>query len=236
MGSLLLSLLPLIIGASLGAPAWIIMTLILLRAEGGLVKAAALVAGAMFVRVVQFVLFSRVFGAIVDAEGEDVFDLIPATLLLVAGLLLLITAAKTWWWRTEDDPDAPPPRWMTALGGMSALRAFALAIGMMAVGMKQWVFTLSAIAAIDEAKVGKIGSMLAYLFFIVGAQSLMLGPLVGSVFAPAHSAKIVDIMLRWLERNDRLIKTIVSLAFGAWFFARGMSGLAAHGTAKVPAN
>jgi hypothetical protein len=236
MGALLLSLVPLIIGACLAGPAWIIMTLILLRAKGGLAKAGALVAGTTLVRVAQFVLFSRVFGAILSAEGEDVFNLIPATLLLVAGLLLLITAAKTWWWRKEHDPDAPPPRWMTALGAMSPLRAFGLAVGVMAVGLKHWVFTLSAIAAIDEGQVGRIGSVLAYLFFILGAQSLMLGPLIGSAVAPADSAKVVAKMLACLERNDRLIRTIVSLAFGTWFFTRGISGLAAHGAAKVPAN
>jgi Sap, sulfolipid-1-addressing protein len=235
MVSLLLSLLPLIVGASLGGPAWIIIALVLLRGEGGLAKAAAFLTGAMTVRLLQFVLFSRVFGAIVSAEGEDVFDLIPATLLLVAGLLLLITAARTWW-NSEDDPDAPPPKWMTALGSMSALRAFGMATVLMAVGIKQWVFTLSAIALIDEAKVSKIGSVLAYLFFIVAAHSLTLSTLIGSAVAPSVSAKCVQVMLGWLERNNRWIKIIVSLAFGTWFLARGMSGLAAHGSAKVPAN
>lgn len=236
MASVFISLLPIGIGAALGGPAWTIMALILLRGEGGVAKAAAFTAGAITVRLLQFCLFSRVFGAIVAAEGEDVFELIPATLLLLAGLLLIITAVKSIWWRKEDDPDAPPPKWMTILSSVSPLKAFGMAVVIMAVGVKQWVFTLSAIATVDEAKVGHIGTVTAFLFFVVIAHVFALTLIVTSVFAPAHSAKLVEAILRWLERKSRLITILVSLAFGFWFLSRGMSAFLAHGTAKIPTN
>ena len=44
MGTVIVSLLPLIIGAAL-LPGWIIMALFLLRGEGGVLKAAAFAAG-----------------------------------------------------------------------------------------------------------------------------------------------------------------------------------------------
>src|SRR5215467_6168455 len=116
MVAVLLSLLPLIIGAAVGGPIWIIVSLILLRSRDGVVKATAFVVGAMTVRTMQFILFGYVFGVALNAYGPDGFDLIPPTLLLVTGLLLLITAARTWL-RDEDeeDPESPPPKWMTAL-------------------------------------------------------------------------------------------------------------------------
>src|SRR5712672_3311094 len=95
------SLLPLIVGASLGCPAWIIVALILLRGEHGMAKATAFAAGVIAVRTLQFVLFGRLFGAIASACGKDVFDLIPSTLLLLAGLVLVTTGVKTWWSRQE---------------------------------------------------------------------------------------------------------------------------------------
>ena len=235
MNSVIVRLLPVTIADAV-LPLWIIMTLILLRGEAGLIKAGAFVAGAMTVRALQFVLFSRVFGAIVSAEGKDVFELIPFTLLLLTGILLLITAVKMWWWHTEDDPDAPPPKWMTALDRVSALRAFGMGAVMMAVALKHWVFTLSAIAIIDEGNLSRIGSVLAYVFFVIGAHSLMLAPIISRAVAPAHSAKMVETMLGWLERNKRAITIVVSLAFGAWFIWRGMRGYVVHGeTAKTPA-
>lgn len=230
------SLLPLIVGASLGCPAWIIVALILLRGERGIVKATAFAAGVIAVRTVQFVLFGRLFGAIASACGKDVFELIPSTLLLIAGLVLVTTAVRTWWCK-ETDTDAPPPRWMTALSGMSTPAAFGMAVILMFVGIKQWVFTLSAIAVIDDAYLSNLNTILAYGFFIVTAQSLMLTPIIGSVVAPTYSARMVEIVLRWLERKSRLITIVVSLAFGAWFLSKGLTALMAHsGAARMSAN
>jgi hypothetical protein len=232
MGNVLLSVLPLILGAAV-VPLWITITLLLLRGEGGLEKAMAFVAGVVTVRALQFILFGRVFGAIVSAGGVDVFDLIPSTLLLVAGLLLIITAVKTWWWPMGDDPDAPPLKWVAVLGWVSAFKAFGMGVVLMMVATKQWIFTLSAIAVIDEAKLGKMGSILAYIFFILAAQLLMLTPIITRAVAPAQSARMVETMLRWLERNNRVITIVASLVFGAWFLARGTTGLLAHGGAAA---
>jgi Sap, sulfolipid-1-addressing protein len=226
MSAVMVSLLPLIIGASVGGLAWIIMTLLLLRSEGGLIKAVAFASGAITVRVLQFILFGYVFGVAIDTGGYEGFNLIRSTLLLVAGILLFITAAKTW--SKGADPDAPPPRWMKALSGVSELTAFGMALLLMTVEIKQWVFTLSAIAVIDNAHLGLTGSILAYLFFIAAAQSLMLIPIVGSAVAPAQSAKMVKVPLDWLERNNRVITIVVSLIFSAWFLTQGTSGLLAH--------
>jgi hypothetical protein len=212
------------------------MVLILLRSKRGVIKATAFAAGVIAVRALQFALFGRLFGTIASANGQDVFDLIPSTLLLVAGLVLVITAIRTWWCK-EEDSDAPPPRWMTALGAMSTPAAFGMAVALMFVGLKQWVFTLSAIAIIDEAYLSKLETILAYLFFILTAQSLMLAAIISRAVAPAYSARMIEIVLRWLERNSRLITIVVSLAFGAWFLSRGISGLAEHsGPAKMSAN
>jgi hypothetical protein len=238
MAQLLASLLPLIIGACLGGPAWIIMTLILLRGENGVSKAAAFASGSLTMRVLQFILFGYIFGVAIDTGGHEAFHLIPPTLLLVAGILLLATAARTWW-RQEEDSDAPRPGWIAALGGVPAITAFGMAMLMMLVAMKQWVFTLSAIAIIDNAHFGKTKTILAYLFFMLGAQSLMLAPIVGSVIAPSPAAQIVATMLSWLERKSRLITIFVSLLFGAWFFSKGVSGFLSHveelSTVAIPA-
>jgi hypothetical protein len=175
----------------------------------------------------QFVLFSRIFGAVLDKDGGKAeLHIISSTLLLLAGIVLLVTAVKTWF--KETDPDAPPSRWLAALSGVSAHTAFGMAVVMMFLGFKQWVFTLSAIAIIDEAEMNKISSVVAYLLFIAAAQSLMLAPIIASAFAPAQSSKIVGNMLGWLERNSRVITIAVSLVFAAWFLSKSATGLMEH--------
>ena len=157
----------------------------------------------MMLRVLQGILFGYVIDAAADANGGGGSNLIASTLLLVAGILLWITAIRKW--RTEDDPDASPPLWMETLGGLSWPKAFGVGALWMTIAVKQWVFTLSAIAVIDEAKLGRAGSVLAYLVFVLAAHSLVLAPVVVSAVAPARSAKLLNAMHCWVERRNRVI-------------------------------
>ena len=222
MDRLLVDLLPLIIGAAV-LPVWIIMALFLLRSEGGILKATAFAGGAMTTRLLQGILFGYVFGAADEANGDSGANLITSTLLVVLGILLLISAVRKW--RKEEDPDAPPPKWMATLSGLSSLKAFGMGALLMALAVKQWVFTLSAIAVIEEAQLGQTANVLAYLFFVVAAQSLVLAPIIVYAVAPTQGARGLDAMQGWLERNDRVIVIAVSLIFGAWFLWKGLAGL-----------
>jgi len=222
MGAVIVSLLPLIVGAAL-LPAWIILALFLLRGKGGVRKALAFAAGAMTVRLVQGVLFGFVFSEASDASGEGGSDLITSTLLLVLGILMLISAVKKW--RKEEDPDAPPPKWMATLGGLSTIQALGIGTLLMALSIKQWVFTLSAIAVIEQGELSLAGSALTYLLFVLAAQSLVLAPILVSAVAPVQAAKLLDAIQGWLERNNRAIIIAASSIFGVWFLWKGIAGL-----------
>jgi hypothetical protein len=222
MGALIGSLLPLIAGAAL-LPVWIIMTLFLLRGKGGVRKALAFATGAMTVRLLQGVLFGYVFGTAADASGESGANLITSTLLLVLGILMLISAVRKW--RKEEDPDAPPPKWMAVLSGLSALQAFGMGALLMALAIKQWVFTLSAIAVIEQGELSLAGSALTYLFFVLAAQALVLAPILVSAVAPVQAAKLLDASQGWLERNNRAIVIAASSIFGVLFLWKGIAGL-----------
>ena len=218
---LLIDLLPLVVGAAV-LPLWIIATLLLLRSEGGILKAAAFAAGAMTVRVAQGILFGYVFDTTADANG-DRSKFITSALLLVVGILLTITAFRTS--RKENILDAPPPKWMATLSGLPSLKAFGIGALLMAISIKQWVFTLAAIAVVYEAKLGMKGNILAYLVFVLAAQSLVLAPTIACVVAPDRSAKLLEVTQSRLERHSRMITTTVSLIFGMWFLGKGVTGL-----------
>jgi hypothetical protein len=222
VNTLLVDLLPLIIGAAV-LQVWIIMALFLLHSEGGVLKATAFATGAMSVRLLQGILFGFVFGAADEANGDSGASLIASTLLLVVGILLLVSAVKQW--RKEEDPDAPPPKWMAILSGLSALKAFGAGALLMALAIKQWVFTLSAIAVIEDAHLGQTANVLAYLFFVVAAQSLVLAPIIVSAVAPTQSTRLLGAAQGWLERHNRVIAIAVSSIFGVWFLWKGITGL-----------
>ncbi len=136
---------------------------------------------------------------------------------------MLITAVKEW--RKEEDPDAPPPKWMAMFSGLSTRKAFGFGALLMAISVKQWVFTLSALAIIEVGALGLGGGVLAFLLFVVLAQSLVVAPIIAYDVALTSSARLLDAAQGWLERNNRIIVISVSLVFGVWFVWRGVSGL-----------
>lgn len=215
-------LLPVIV-ASAVLPLWIIITLLLLRGEGGVAKAAGFAAGAILVRSLIIFLFHFVFVAAAGQSDADDSVNIASALLTVVGILLLITAYKKW--RKEEDPDAPPPKWMTMLDGLKPLKAFGIGALLMLVAVKQWVFTLSAIAIVEGAKVSDAEAVLAFVVFVLGSMSLVLLPVLLSAIAPQPSAQILGKAMGFLERYNRPITIGASLIFGLWFLYKGVTGL-----------
>ena len=119
----------------------------------------------------------------------------------------------------------PDPAPDLAAMGLSALKAFGVGALLMAVALNQWVFTLSAVAIIEAAAAGLGASVAAFLVFVVGAQILVVAPIVVYVVAPGPAGKALDSLQGWLARNDRVILVAVSLIFGLWFTWKGIAGL-----------
>lgn len=220
MGAVFVELLPLIVAAAV-LPVWIIMALFLLRGEGGVRKATAFLVGATTVRLLQGALFGLVLDT--GAGDADESNAIKATLLLVIGIIMLIAAYKKW--RKEEDADAPPPKWMAALSGLSALKALGMGALLMLVAVKQWVFTLSALAIIEAGYLGLGANILLFVLFTLGAQLLIAAPIIVTVVAPRQAVRLLDRMQGFLERYNRPITIGVSLIFGLWFTWKGVTGL-----------
>ena len=222
MGSVIVQLIPLILGAAI-VPIWIIIVLFLLRGQSGLLKAAAFVAGISGVRLLQGILFGYIFRASQEASGQSGSNVIVSVLLLVVGIMLWIAAFKTY--RKEDDPDGPPPKWMQMFSTATPVKAFALGALLVAIAAKQWVFTLSAIATIGRAPLSQVENVVTFLLYVLLAVSLLLVPILFSVIAPRRSAVTLERMGKWLEEHNRQIVIAVSVIFGAFFLWKGISGL-----------
>ncbi len=175
-------------------------------------------------RLAQGIVFGLVFASDPAATSEAGGNLIVSSLLLVVGILLLLTAYKKW--DKEDDPDAPPPRWMAALGGLPALKAFGLGAALVAIAAKQWVFTLSAIGVIGKAQLTRPTGIGLFLLYVLAAQALGLIPVIAYAVAPRRAGSVLAPACAWLERNNRGILIAASLIFGLFFLFKGITGLA----------
>ena len=225
MGSVIVSLLPFIIGCAL-VPIQIIIDILLLKSpKQGLLKAIAYVGGMTTLRLLQGLIFGLILTNSVAASTQEDGGKSPivSTLLLVLGILLLVTAYKQW--RKEDDPDAPPPKWLTMIASLTPLKSFGVGFGLLLIGGKFWVFTLGAIGMIGQAQLGQPSSTLAYLLFVLLAESLLLIPILIRIILPKQSTTLLEQASAWLTRYNRVIIIVVSLVFGTIFLYQGASGL-----------
>ena len=171
----------------------------------------------------QGILFGLVVGRVCKVNSEPGPRLIVSTLLMIVGILLLVTALRQW--RKQDDPDAPTPQWMSAISGLSVLKAIGAGAIFPIIAVKQWVFTLSAIGVIGEIGRGGLADVGAYLFFVFATQTLVFTPTLAFAVAPHRTAKSLQATQAWLERNNRAIVIVMSLVFGVWFLFKGITGL-----------
>ena len=225
MESVIVSLLPLIIGSAV-VPVQIIIAILLLKNPNqGLLKVSAYVGGMTTIRLLQGLIFGLILANRSGASTEESSGngLVVSTLLLVLGILLLITAYKQW--RKDDDPDAPPPKWLTMIDSLTPLKAFGIGFGLLLVGGKFWVFTLGAIGMIGEAQLGQPSSTVAFLLFVLLAESLLLLPILIRMIIPEQSKSLLEATSAWLTRYNRPIVIAVSLVFGLLFLYSGISGL-----------
>jgi hypothetical protein len=213
------ALLPLILGSAL-VPVQLLITILLIANSRR--TALAWVAGATTVRLAQGALFGLVLGADDISAGAGGPGPIASTLLLVVAVLFLATALKHL--IGDHDPDAPPPAWMAAIDGWSAGRSFLYGAGAMTVGVKFWVFTLSAIAVIADADLGRPAATITFGVFVVLASSAQLA-LIGVAFAiPDRADVVLGRASAWLTTHNGTLVVVVGFVFGTWFLMKALDG------------
>jgi hypothetical protein len=223
MGDLWSTLLPLVVASAL-VPVQITLTVLLLRSSVS--TAAAWVGGMTATRLAQGVLFGVVFAGAGAASGsQDGPGLVVSGVLLVVAVLFLTKAVKVLLGGVGGDEDAPPPKWMRITQSVTAGRAFLFGAGYVAVAAKLWVFTLGAIAAIDEAGLGSAASVALFLLFVALAEAIPIAFVAYAALAPSASQVLLGKVSAWLEKHDRVIVIVLGFVFGAWFLLKALQGL-----------
>jgi hypothetical protein len=219
----LIDLVPIMLGAAL-VPIPVIIVVLLLRSDSGLTKALAFLSGAVVVRLAQGALFGQIsLERAAGDGGENGSQPVLSTLLLVIGILMLITAVRKL--LRDEDPDAPPPRWMTLFATASPARTLGLGALLMIISAKQWVFTLGAISTIRDGGLARSEGIQAYLLYVLGANAVVLLPVLFRIVMPSRSDALLDAVGQWLERNSSVIAVVVSAIFGTYFLIKGITGL-----------
>jgi hypothetical protein len=238
--SVLISLVPLIIG-SIAMPTWVLLVVMLLTQSNRRVEAMAFVGGVTLIRLAQGVVFGLIVNAYAvpaSSRGNGTVDIVVSALLAAGGVLLWAAALQQWLASKSSSAAAAPspeqfnalegsgtlrgepePRWRTLVRHITPARALLLGAGLVTSSPRAWLFTLGAMGVIAQANLRPSSSVAAYLFYVLGADLLIVTPILVS------SSAWFDAVARWLELNNRTLVITVSLIVGSIFLWRGGIGL-----------
>ncbi len=219
MASVWSELLPLAL-ASMVVPVQWTLTILIVRESR--LRALAFVLGNVTVRLLQGLLFFVLVPTPVDGGSEQ--NAVVSWLLLLVGALLLVKAARSLA-KGAPDEDAPPPGWIESATAMSAPRAFLVGAGLLAIGAKFWVFTMSAVAVLDYADLSTASTAASFLVFALLAVLPPLAVITMTAVAPTRSAALLDSVSAWLTRNTSRIVIAICLVVGVWFVAKALTQL-----------
>ena len=221
MGNTLIQLLPLII-AAMAMPTWILLVLFLLRSRRGPKEAVAFVGGVTTVRLLQGLIFGAALGAAVGPRRRSEWEALISALLLVAGVLMWAAAIRQV--GKQVDPVGAPlisSRWETVIHSFTPAQAFGVGAVLVAASARAWLFTLAAISVIGQTALASAQSLVAFALYVLGAELLLIAPIVLSVRSPMRFAAAA----MWLEGHERPIVIAVSLILGSYFLWTGIRGL-----------
>jgi threonine/homoserine/homoserine lactone efflux protein len=134
---------------------------------------------------------------------------------LVAGLLLLLGALRTWR-RAHNDPDAGLPKWISRVGSMSTLFAFAL-------GAFLPPYVVAVAAGNEIVRAGLSGGMAwsQAAVFVAFACIGVVTPIVIVVASPSGAEARLAIWKAWLERHWQTVVAVILLVAGVYLVIKG---------------
>jgi len=221
MSELILSLIPLAVAAALQPPQ-VIALVVLLQTRRGAANGLAYILGMIVFRLllggIFWVLISNVEKTVETRGGN--FSLLVGTFIFSLGILMLVHALRRGF--SAQGADEATVSWLDKLDNVTPFRAALVGIAFLALDPKDWLVDISVINLIAEADLFRMESLLAFLVYILMAQSLLLIPLILSLIFPQKTQSGLTRFTGWMKRQERAIEIIFALIFGLLFLQIGL--------------
>jgi hypothetical protein len=150
-----------------------------------------------------------------------------STVKVVLGVVLLLLALRQWRNRPAAGEAAPMPKWMSAIDGVTPVKAAGLGIVLSAVNPKNLILTVGAAATVAQNGVSTGDAVVALIVFVVIASLSILVPVLAYVFAGDRARTMLDGWKSWLQEHNAAVMTVVLLVLGVVLLAKGLGLLTA---------
>jgi hypothetical protein len=146
-------------------------------------------------------------------------------LKLALGVLLLLVAVKEWKARPAPGAEAPMPKWMSALDGITPVKAGGLAILLGTINPKNLLLIVGGAAAVAQTGVSAGDQTVAWIVFTLIATIGVAAPLVVYFVMGDRAPAILEELKEWMARNNTAVMAVLCLVIGVKLFGDAITGL-----------
>jgi hypothetical protein len=145
---------------------------------------------------------------------------------IVLGVVFLSLARRNWRKRPRAGETAPMPKWMATVDKVSPVKAFGLAVVLVAVNPKNLVLTLGAAGGLAQLPgLSTSDAVVSIVVFVVIASLTIAGPVAYAAFGGDKARTFLDTAKEWLTVHNPAVMGVLFLIFGVDLIAKGLPTL-----------
>jgi len=206
------------------SPVPVIAIVLMLFTGRARVNASAFAAGwVLALAVVSGVAY--IAGNAADAGTDTTASDTVSWAQIAFGVLFLALATRAWHARPAPGEEPKLPAWMAGIDSFTAVKAFGLAVLLVAANPKNLLLSLAAGSSLAQADVSTTEALVALLVFVVLASTTIAGPLIYFLVRGTRAEAQLDAAKGWLVQHNGAVMTVLFLVLGADLVAKGLPSL-----------
>jgi hypothetical protein len=151
-----------------------------------------------------------------------------STLLVVLGVALVLMGLRHWRNRPKAGEQATMPKWMSAIDGVTPVKAIGLGVLLSAVNPKNLVLAVGAAAAVGQtAGLSTTDAEIALAVFVVIGSLSVAVPVIAYLLVGEKAQHLLDGWKVWLEQNNATVMAVLLFVIGVVLLSKGLGPLSA---------
>jgi hypothetical protein len=201
-------------------PLPLIAMILLLAADGGVMKGLGFVLGWMATLLaIVGVTIAVTGGKPLIAHSSPSTAALAVKLLL--GVVLVVIAWRVWKkLRTNGSTPSAQPKWMAKIDSVRPVGAAGLAFV-----LQPWVVIVAGVSTITTAKVSNAAEVSALVAFCLLCSSSFIAMEIYAVLRPEEVHNRLNALLNWITTHRDPVIVFLSLGLGLYLMAISISGL-----------
>jgi threonine/homoserine/homoserine lactone efflux protein len=206
------------------SPVPIIAIVLMLFTARARQNASAFVAGwVLALAIVSGVAY--VLGDAADAATESTASDTVSWAQIAFGVGFLLLAARAWRGRPKPGDEPEFPAWMAGIESFTAVKAFGLAVLLVAVNPKNLLLSLAAGSSLAQLGVSTSEAVVSLVVFAVLSSTTIAGPYVYYLARGPRAKEQLDAAKGWLVQHNGAVMTVLFIVLGVDLVAKGLPPL-----------